>query len=61
MLLVIALPVTRPIPHRIGLYLALVQLLFASTWTVYVLYLPALAGRVGIGKDAWPGSSSSIS
>ncbi len=52
MLLVIALPVTRPIPHRIGLYLALVQLLFASTWTVYVLYLPALAGRVGIGKDA---------
>lgn len=42
---------TQPIPHRVGLYLALVQFLFATTWTVYVIFLPKLAAQVGIGKQ----------
>lgn len=40
------------LPHRIGLYLALVQFLFATTWTVYIIFLPALAAQVGIPKQA---------
>jgi len=43
-------PVT--VPHRIGLYLALVQFLFALTWTVYVIFLPALAAQLGLPKRA---------
>ena len=39
-------------PHRVGIYLALVQFLFALTWTVYVLYLPQLAAQAGIPKRA---------
>ena len=42
---------TQPIPHRVGLYLALVQFLFTTTWTVYVIFLPKLAAQVGIGKE----------
>lgn len=42
---------TQPIPHRVGLYLALVQFLFATTWTVYVIFLPKLAAQVGIAKQ----------
>jgi len=48
---------TNPIAtvsRRYGLYLALLQLLFALTWVVYVAYLPALAERVGIAKQAVP-------
>ena len=45
---------TRPIPHRVGVYLAVVQLLFTTTWTVYVIYLPALAAQVGIAKEDVP-------
>ncbi len=37
-------------PHRIGLYLALVQFLFTLTWTVYVIFLPKLAAQAGIPK-----------
>src|SRR5690349_17081363 len=40
------------IPHRIGLYLAVVQFLFALTWTVYVIFLPALAAQAGLPKQA---------
>lgn len=36
---------------RIGLYLALVQLLFTATWTIYVAFLPQLAAAAGIPKD----------
>ena len=36
---------------RIGLYLALVQLLFTATWTVYVAFLPQLAAAAGIPKE----------
>jgi len=46
--------VARDTPHRVGIYLGVVQLLFALTWTVYVLYLPALAARAGIDKSAVP-------
>lgn len=35
---------------RVGLYFALVQLLFVSCWTVYVIYLPQLAAQAGIEK-----------
>jgi hypothetical protein len=40
------------VPVRVGLYLALIQLLFALCWTVYVIYLPALAAQVGIPRSA---------
>jgi len=39
-------------PHRVGIYLALVQFLFTLTWTVYVIYLPQLAAQAGIPKRA---------
>jgi MFS family permease len=39
-----------PVPQRAALYLAVVQFFFALTWTVYVIYLPALAAQVGIPK-----------
>ncbi len=35
---------------RTGLYLALVQLLFTVTWTIYVAFLPQLAAA-GIPKE----------
>src|SRR5213593_2818547 len=37
--------------HVIGFYLALLQFLFTTTWTVYVIFLPALAAKVVIGKE----------
>jgi MFS family permease len=43
---------TRPAPHGVALYLGVVQFFFALTWTVYVIYLPALAEQAGIGKGA---------
>ncbi len=42
----------RPIPHAAGLYLALLQLVFALGWTIYAIYLPRLAASVGIPKSA---------
>jgi|SRR5579871_1990769 len=36
---------------RIGLYLAVVQLFFALTWTVYVIFLPKLAAQAGIAAS----------
>src|SRR5687768_6955234 len=39
-------------PHRVGVYFAIVQLLFTLTWTVYVIYLPKLAAEAGIPKQA---------
>jgi hypothetical protein len=43
---------TTRVPHRIGLYLAVVQFFFTLTWTVYVIYLPRLAAEAGIPKSA---------
>jgi hypothetical protein len=39
-------------PHRIGIYLAVVQFVFTLTWTVYVIFLPKLAAQAGIQKQA---------
>jgi MFS family permease len=43
---------TRPIPYRVGVYLALLQLIFTLCWTVYAIYLPRLAAQVGISPGA---------
>lgn len=37
-------------PRWIGLYLAVLQLFFALCWTVYVIYVPALAQQAGIER-----------
>jgi MFS family permease len=42
----------RPIPHAAGLYLAVLQLVFALGWTVYAIYLPRLAASVGLSAGA---------
>ena len=36
------------------LFVALVQFLFGTTWTLYVIYLPQLAQNAGIGRDWVP-------
>jgi Major Facilitator Superfamily len=38
--------------QRYGWYLAVLQFFFALTWTVYVVYLPQLAGAAGIAPKA---------
>ncbi len=38
------------VPHRVGVYLGVVQFLFALTWVIYVLYLPQLAAQAGLPK-----------
>jgi hypothetical protein len=40
-----------PVSHRVGIYLGVVQFLFALTWVIYVLYLPQLAAQAGIPKQ----------
>lgn len=40
-----------PIPHGPAIYLAVVQFFFVSTWTVYVIFLPALLETAGIPKS----------
>lgn len=42
----------RKIPQGAGLYLAVLQLVFALGWTVYAIYLPRLAASVGIAAGA---------
>jgi hypothetical protein len=39
---------------RVGLYFGLIQLFFAMTWVVYVIYLPRLAVQAGIGRSSVP-------
>ena len=41
-----------PVSHATGLYLAFVQMFFTLCWTVYAIYLPKLAGGVGIPASA---------
>lgn len=41
-------------PRALGGYLALMQFVFASTWTVYAIYLPGLLEAAGVGKAAVP-------
>jgi MFS transporter len=38
--------------NRIGVYLAILQLVFTLGWTTYVIYLPKLAAEVGIAPTA---------
>ncbi|ALG69067.1 MFS transporter [Beggiatoa leptomitoformis] len=40
-----------PIPYTAALYLAVIQFLFASTWTIYVIYLPQLLMQAGIDSQ----------
>jgi len=42
----------RKIPQGAGLYLAVLELVFALGWTVYVIYLPRLAAAAGIAAGA---------
>ncbi len=37
---------------KVGVYLALLQLFFTLGWTIYVVYLPQLAAKVGIPASA---------
>ncbi|MGJ4894966.1 MFS transporter [Bradyrhizobium oligotrophicum] len=41
-----------PAAARIGLHLALLQLVFTLLWTTYVIYLPKLAAQAGIAPSA---------
>lgn len=41
-------------PRALGGYLALMQFVFASSWTIYAIYLPGLLETAGIGKAALP-------
>src|SRR3954467_11007868 len=45
---------TRASNSALGLYLGLVQFFFATTWTLYVIYLPQLAQQAGIGRQWVP-------
>ena len=40
-----------PVPHKVGITLALIQLFFTLTWTLYVIFLPQLAAQVGLAKE----------
>jgi len=42
----------RPIPQAAGIYLALLQFVFALGWTSYAFYLPKLAAAVGLSAGA---------
>jgi Major Facilitator Superfamily len=42
----------RPIPYATGLYLAVLQFVFAIGWTTYAIYLPRLAAAVGLSAGA---------
>lgn len=39
---------------RLAVAIAVVQFFFATTWTLYVIYLPQLAAQAGIGKEWIP-------
>src|SRR5512146_1327667 len=44
----------RSSSNALGLYLGVVQFFFATTWTLYVIYLPQLAQQAGIGRQWIP-------
>ena len=43
-----------PVPHSAALYLGVVQFFFATTWTLYVIYLPQLLQQAGIDASWLP-------
>ena len=45
-------PMDRPLPHRAGVYMALLQLFFTLGWTTYAIYLPRLAADMGLSRAA---------
>lgn len=45
---------SRAVSSRVGLYFALLQLVFGLTWVGYVIYLPQLAARAGIARGIVP-------
>ena len=45
---------TRVVSTRVALYFGLIQLFFALTWVVYVIYLPRLAQQAGIDRGSVP-------
>src|SRR5438874_12357094 len=38
----------------LAVYLGVIQFCFATTWTLYVIYLPQLAQQAGIGREWVP-------
>src|SRR5215212_9048400 len=40
--------------NSLGVILGVVQFFFATTWTLYVIYLPTLAVQAGIGREWVP-------
>jgi hypothetical protein len=44
----------RVMSTRVGLYFGLIQLFFAMTWVIYVIYLPRLAVQAGINRSSVP-------
>jgi predicted MFS family arabinose efflux permease len=45
---------TRSSSNSLAVYLGVVQFFFATTWTVYVIYLPQLAQQAGIARTWVP-------
>lgn len=45
---------TRAVSTRVGLYFGVMQLFFALSWVIYVIYLPKLAAQAGIGRGVVP-------
>ena len=45
---------TPAVPKGLAAYIGVVQFFFITTWTVYVIYLPALAQQAGIAKQWLP-------
>ena len=42
------------VPAGIALYMAVVQFLFVSTWTIYVIFLPQLLVAAGLPASYTP-------
>ena len=41
------------VTRNAAIYLGVVQFFFATTWTLYVIYLPSLAEKAGIAAKDW--------
>ena len=46
--------VTKGVPYAAALYLALVQFLFVTCWTIYVIFLPGLLETAGLPRRYAP-------
>ncbi len=47
-------PAAPAVPQGLAAYLGVVQFFFVTTWTVYVIYLPALVQQAGIDRKWVP-------